>query len=534
MNFNFKKTSVSIVLTLIIMITMMLPVISAEASVTIKVALKNPIVLECVGKTENGKWSLTADEQNQLSNALANIAQPAYDAFIADNPKEAMWIDIGASSPLVSYSYVRNGNKYIVTASEISQTVVSLPDFPAPKAMIDQLEDIVDGFKPFGVSLYDKVKSIHDYVCFITEYDNTLKAPNTYSAYGSLIRRKSVCEGYAEAFKLLCDKNGIECILVTGIATNSNGKENHMWCYVKMDDGYWYAVDPTWDDGSKTGKDYFLVGSDTVVTKTGKKFIDNHAPDGDISDTNLKIFDLPTLSKKSYAENNDITLPSSFTGKRENRYFYNQLNSEQKNFYDKLIKIVPPLGTNSAPEIVGRPDFPPVTDTETTTDTVTTPPETETATDAVTTPAETETTADPVTTPKETETDLTTTPSDTTPAVTETDTVTDETVSDDSTTVTDRDTSSDSTTPADSQTTSQDTSDTESTPSTTVRDTDTDTDSTAPATDTDTADTTDEQASSPSPKEEISIDGIISIAVIVIAVAGLFIGIVKIITKVKE
>ena len=59
-----------------------------------------------------------------------------------------------------------------------------------------------------------------------------------------------VCEGYARAFKILCDQLNIPCILVAGYAKNtpSSKGESHVWNEVKMDDGKWYAVDVTWDD----------------------------------------------------------------------------------------------------------------------------------------------------------------------------------------------------------------------------------------------------------------------------------------------
>lgn len=59
-----------------------------------------------------------------------------------------------------------------------------------------------------------------------------------------------VCEGYSRAFKVLCDKLDIPCILAVGGAREAvNAKpEDHMWNELKMDDGLWYAVDVTWND----------------------------------------------------------------------------------------------------------------------------------------------------------------------------------------------------------------------------------------------------------------------------------------------
>lgn len=59
-----------------------------------------------------------------------------------------------------------------------------------------------------------------------------------------------VCEGYSRAFKILCNKLNIPCILAVGDAKDAKDgtPESHMWNEVKMNDGQWYAVDVTWND----------------------------------------------------------------------------------------------------------------------------------------------------------------------------------------------------------------------------------------------------------------------------------------------
>ena len=93
-----------------------------------------------------------------------------------------------------------------------------------------------------------------------------------------------VCEGYARAFKILCNTIGIPAVLAVGEARSyKNGpKEAHMWNEVKMNDGYWYAVDVTWNDPvsnpvAKSGfenHDWFILSNNTVVN--GMKFSYSH------------------------------------------------------------------------------------------------------------------------------------------------------------------------------------------------------------------------------------------------------------------
>jgi len=120
-------------------------------------------------------------------------------------------------------------------------------------------------------------QNIHDYIInkltyatsAVKEEQSTGKTNYTIrSVYTAFTGTQVVCEGYAKAFKYLCDMYDIPCIMVVGVATNSSGSENHMWNLV-MFDGEWYTVDPTWDDpvGGTERESYFLAGQKTVVDK---------------------------------------------------------------------------------------------------------------------------------------------------------------------------------------------------------------------------------------------------------------------------
>ena len=124
-----------------------------------------------------------------------------------------------------------------------------------------------------GNTRYDTLKNIHDYICTNATYDydaagqNQATKAHTAAPFFIANDGKVVCEGYSKALKILCDKFGIPCALVCGDAKTENGKEAHMWTYVKMDDGLWYAVDVTWDDqNSGIITRYFLKGSNTMIS----------------------------------------------------------------------------------------------------------------------------------------------------------------------------------------------------------------------------------------------------------------------------
>lgn len=110
---------------------------------------------------------------------------------------------------------------------------------------------------------YDKVKAIHDYLINFNTYQET--GSRSHDAISALVDGKSVCDGYAKAFKLLCYLNGIDCVRVCGSA----GGGNHAWNKVKVN-GAWYNIDVTWDDPVSSRPvlryDYFLI-SDSALSK---------------------------------------------------------------------------------------------------------------------------------------------------------------------------------------------------------------------------------------------------------------------------
>ncbi|MCD7730626.1 MAG: hypothetical protein LUI05_03915 [Oscillospiraceae bacterium] len=98
--------------------------------------------------------------------------------------------------------------------------------------------EIISGITD-DMTVYDKLKYFHDYLITHCESDEEDEYANTI--YGALVRGKALCEGYAKSFSYLCNKVGIENMIVTGSTDVA-----HMWNMVKVD-GNWYHVDVTWD-----------------------------------------------------------------------------------------------------------------------------------------------------------------------------------------------------------------------------------------------------------------------------------------------
>ena len=134
----------------------------------------------------------------------------------------------------------------------------------------------------------EKALLVHDYLALTNTYDqadldyakaNNFTAalhPNSHTAYGAMVGKLAVCEGYAKSYMYIMQSLGIDCATVTGRMNTP-----HMWNYIKID-GKWYHVDVTSDDplyrkSGVTGSfdllgavnhKYFLL-SDAALTKLG-------------------------------------------------------------------------------------------------------------------------------------------------------------------------------------------------------------------------------------------------------------------------
>ncbi len=127
---------------------------------------------------------------------------------------------------------------------------------------------------PAGSSALDREKYIYDYVASNVKYDDYTASTfldnkngdsTAFNAYGALISKTAVCEGYSELFQYLCYKAGIQCLVVIGTSRS----QPHQWNLVKLGDGYKH-VDVTWgstlSQGSTLNYDYFNL-TQAQITK---------------------------------------------------------------------------------------------------------------------------------------------------------------------------------------------------------------------------------------------------------------------------
>lgn len=124
----------------------------------------------------------------------------------------------------------------------------------------NKVVEIADKFR--HLSDVDKVMAVHDYLIDHIEYADSHIVRR---AYGALIERKAVCQGYAQAFQKILSNLNVEGHTVIGYNIPAEQTEPvlHEWNRVKLD-GKWYYIDLTWDDTPwVTHKNYkhFLINT---------------------------------------------------------------------------------------------------------------------------------------------------------------------------------------------------------------------------------------------------------------------------------
>lgn len=126
------------------------------------------------------------------------------------------------------------------------------------QALYKKLSALADKLK--GKDEYTTVKNIHDHIVLNTLYPSSYSGNAVHTVAYTVNEGKAVCDGYAKTFYFLCKLNDIDCVTVTGDATNSDGRtETHAWNKVKINDK-WYALDVTWDDPFPDEKGRVLYG----------------------------------------------------------------------------------------------------------------------------------------------------------------------------------------------------------------------------------------------------------------------------------
>ena len=158
-----------------------------------------------------------------------------------------------------SYSY-----SYNETGMVQSVTVEQLDENQYDRGLYERyLAELINEACLPGMSDWQKVLSVHDYIVLHTVYDESLALKTGYDA---LVNGSTVCSGYTALFMDVMNRLGIPCQSV--VAEDTGDGEGHSWNVVQLD-GQWYHVDLTWDDPTR---DTYGYSNHVYFLKTDGEF----------------------------------------------------------------------------------------------------------------------------------------------------------------------------------------------------------------------------------------------------------------------
>lgn len=127
---------------------------------------------------------------------------------------------------------------------------------------------------------------IHDKLCSSVTYnwdateDTADYFDAAHTAYGALVGKSPVCDGYSLAYEYLLKKCGIDANTVLGYVGDPD-EDGHAWNLVKLD-GSWYEVDCTWDDNDTSSDpymhDFLFITTSKISSPYGRN--PGHTRDG--------------------------------------------------------------------------------------------------------------------------------------------------------------------------------------------------------------------------------------------------------------
>ena len=207
----------------------------------------------------------------------AKYESSEYRLYLMDGPKIDLYVNVD----------------YAVSGAEKSTTIDTKKLAAVQKAIANAQKIVNDNKSKSGKAL---LEAYRDSICELTSYNHELADQKNDAKYGDPWQlvyvfdgdssTKVVCEGYAKAFKYLCDLSAerlpnISCLIATGISSEpaaGGAGEGHMWNIVNMEDNRSYLVDITacdHNDGMPSGwvDTFFLSCPASGSYDTGYEFV---------------------------------------------------------------------------------------------------------------------------------------------------------------------------------------------------------------------------------------------------------------------
>ena len=189
---------------------------------------------EYVQRDYSERFTLALNNGDELLNVV--------EAYEQDHP-EVFWL---SNSSRYEYAAFSHGLEVTLSFTYEGDALNE-----AKEDVENAVQSIIKG-APENATDYEIELYLNEWIIYHCSYDKD--GPQRHNVYGSLIQGRAVCDGYAKAFQLLCQRMGIECATIEGTAAefesrlDESGDDGHMWNCIRLGEE-WYHVDVTWNDG---------------------------------------------------------------------------------------------------------------------------------------------------------------------------------------------------------------------------------------------------------------------------------------------
>ena len=291
--------------------------------------------------------NVAQEAMNRELGIFSNYANTVYSVFDREHP-EVFWLSGSAKfSAMCGYDYTGVGKNctvyyelYMLFWLQAGSFDIRSSNYPTKAAVAEGIkvrdaavEEILAGCTETDPA--EQVRYLNEVLVLNNAYNRAVAEgrnknldPDIRECISALEGRAGdrgpVCEGYARAFMLLCQKLGIPCVLSDGKARNRADMtpEDHMWNLVQLD-GAWYAVDLTWNDpyvlsrpeqkaSGYESEDWLLLGVDSPVGN-GLTFVQSHIETNDICGNGICFTNGPVLASDVYVPKVGFVLSGTVT-----------------------------------------------------------------------------------------------------------------------------------------------------------------------------------------------------------------------------
>ena len=231
--------------------------------------LKTDVVtLSGVDPVKDLRSQMVARNENIVISYLQDTELPSDSTIAVDNFGAAIAHTGAATQGDYIYRHIKNlsyesqcqkqGDRYLVT---LTYTVGYRTTAQQEEAVTAKVKEILDQLNVYDKTDYEKVKAVYDYLC-ANVTTSVLPDSSDYTAYGALVNKSAVCQGFASAFYRLMLELNVDARVISG----DFGTTRHGWNIVEID-GIYYNVDATKDAGFAPADYNYFLKADSALTQ---------------------------------------------------------------------------------------------------------------------------------------------------------------------------------------------------------------------------------------------------------------------------